>query len=64
MAGLVQTLVVISSKTFNLKPILHMMHYTSEFCKKESDFSNKLNYQMNLSWQRPGVTQGLGNFEL
>ena len=34
MAGLVQTLVVISSKTFNLKPILHMMHYTSGFCKK------------------------------
>ena len=64
MAGLVQTLVVISFKTFNLKPILYMMHYTSELCKTESDFLNKLNYQMNLSWQRPGVTQGLGNFEL
>jgi hypothetical protein len=64
MAGLVQTLVVIGFKTSNLKPKLYMMHYTSECCKNRVWLLNKLNYQMSLSWQRPGVTQGLGNFEL
>ena len=33
MAGLVQTLAIVSLKSFNLQPMLYMMHCANKFCK-------------------------------